>query len=69
MERGELGTNRDGWFYTGRLWYEQGQEEPGPLSSDGEGEEHDEEGTCCDCTEEETCEKDCCGEHCCRKSN
>ena len=44
MERRELGTNRDGWFYTGRLWYEQEQEEPGPLSTDGEGEEHEQGG-------------------------
>ena len=44
MERGELGTNRDGWFYWA-LVVKQGQEEP-PLPSDGEGEEHDEVPTC-----------------------
>ena len=67
-----MGTNRDGWFYTGRLWYEQEQEEPRPLPTPEEGSEHEQGGACCHCKEKEACgcEREDCGcEHCCRKSN
>ena len=49
MERREMGENRDGWFYTGRMWYEQGQEESGSLPASEEGQEHDKGGACCHC--------------------
>mgnify|MGYP003630095766 FL=1 len=69
MERREMGENRDGRFYKGCLRYKQEHEEPGQVLASKEGEQHDEVATCCDCEEKETCEKDCCGEYCCRKSN